>query len=295
MMRKENKLHRYEELRGESRQVDIEADMEVVTLNPIQNNEHEEYDSSTDYVGIESIGKGTEKVGTVLSGYFNISNTIMGASVLGLPYAYAHTGWFLGTILLIICAISSAFSLHTLSLCAMRLNKETEENQTEVTNSVTSGASFYSVGKATLPSLTLVIDIAIALKCFGVAISYLIVVGDLMPDVMRHCGGSGVLVRRELWALLGWCIAAPYAVKKDLNSLATVSSLAIVFVGFFALLVILYGSGIPGMDPCEGTALDGTPCRGEIHPAVVDHHSMKAIPIFVFGFTCQHVLLYTLL
>lgn len=40
------------------------------------------------------------------------------------------------------------------------------------------------VANAALPSLTAVIDVAVAIKCFGVATSYLIVVGDLMPEVI---------------------------------------------------------------------------------------------------------------
>jgi amino acid permease len=153
-----------------------------------------------------------------------------------------------------------------------------------------SDASFYSVGRATLPSLTLLIDVAIALKCFGVAISYLIVIGDLMPYVMRQFGASGVWVARELWVFLGWVLAVPFSLQRDLSSLSTVSSLAIGFVSFFALLVFLYTLGISGLDPCGGSNAGSTvSCRGDIEAVVLDGHTLKAIPIFVFCFTCQQV------
>ena len=55
---------------------------------------------------------------TWLSCYINLSSTIMGAGVLGLPHAFAHTGWAGGLLLLAICAVSSGLALHFLSKCA---------------------------------------------------------------------------------------------------------------------------------------------------------------------------------
>lgn len=43
------------------------------------------------------------------------------------------------------------------------------------------GASFSSLAAVTFPSLARLFDLAIFLKCFGVSVSYLIVVGSLMP------------------------------------------------------------------------------------------------------------------
>ena len=44
-------------------------------------------------------------------------------------------------------------------------------------------SSFYTVAKASVPSFTKLIDVAVMIKCFGVGTSYLIVIGDLAPDV----------------------------------------------------------------------------------------------------------------
>lgn len=282
--------HRYTEVQTSS-----VHELEVVSLSPI----HAESLSTTSNHAQEV--QLSPKQGTVLSGYFNITNTILGSSVLGLPYAYSHTGWVLGTLLILAGAASSAFALHTLSLCALRLNAETDKKKSVSKggeSSAVDGATFYSVGKATLPSLTLLIDVAIALKCFGVAISYLIVVGDLMPLVMTQASATPFWKARELWVVLGWLGAAPFAVLKDLTSLSTISSLAIIFVAVFALLVVCYGTGIGGMDPCDsnGSGASGSggsgssdSCKGETHWAILDLQSCKVLPIFVFGFTCQQV------
>jgi amino acid permease len=273
-----NRPHRYEELNASScGPDDLTEIVEVVNLSPV-------HQGSTDRTVVNQLT--LKKKGTILSGYFNIANTILGSSVLGLPYAYGHTGWLLGTVLLVVCGASSAFALHTLSLCAIRLNKE-KHTRTGRARAV-SGASFYSVGMATLPSLTLVIDVAIALKCFGVAISYLIVTGDLMPLVMQQIGASEAWTKREVWVFLGWLSVAPLTMLKNLNSLAPVSSLAIAFVLFFALLVVLYAANIDGLDPCGSVPADET-CKGPTYAVKVDFHTCKVFPIFVFGFTCHQV------
>eukprot|EP01032_Pedospumella_encystans_P014512 gene14512-16659_t len=274
---------RYAEVGGSGSTADDNA-VEVIVFNPMETRGRE-----TEVV-LNSYGHNDsdipEKRGTVLSGYFSLTNTLLGSSVLGLPYAFSQTGWLVGSILLLICAASSAFALHTLSLCAMRLNKQ-EKDQADESDKPQKivGATFYSVAKASLPQYTLIIDIAIALKCFGVSISYLIVVSDLMPFVASNFGATGMWIGRELWVVIGFCIGAPMCLLKDLSSLATVSSFAIVFVSFFALLVCLYGMDIDGFDPCSHR--ENEPCHGNIAPVVLSVHSLKAMPIFVFGFTCQ--------
>jgi amino acid permease len=49
-----------------------------------------------------------------------------------------------------------------------------------------------------------VFDAAIAIKCFGVGVSYLIIIGDLMPGVVRGFVGDDVgnaefLLDRRFW------------------------------------------------------------------------------------------------
>lgn len=55
--------------------------------------------------------------------------------------------------------------------------------------------SFRSVATAAAPRFATLIDVAVAAKCFGVATSYLIVVGDTVPMIM----GDGFLGHREPW------------------------------------------------------------------------------------------------
>ena len=56
-----------------------------------------------------------------LSCYANLTNTIIGSGVLGLPYAIANSGLILGLILVVISSGLSIFSLHILSISASKV------------------------------------------------------------------------------------------------------------------------------------------------------------------------------
>lgn len=91
---------------------------------------------------------------SIASGVINLCNTIIGAGMLGLPGAFQGTGWLSGLILLLISATLSAHGLVLLSKAACI---------TELP------CSFYTVAMASVPRYTILIDLAVALKCFGVA------------------------------------------------------------------------------------------------------------------------------
>ena len=174
-----------------------------------------------------------------------------------------------GTILLVVCGSLSSFALHCLAQCALR-----EPHP----------STFYSVAHSAMPKLTTLIDIAVAVKCFGVATSYLIVIGDLMPDVMEQMEASDAAQSRLIWVAVGFAVVVPLSFMKDLDSLKFTSLLAIFFVGFLTFLIMLYASHVDGLDPCAD--VDDT-CVGEKNVFLFDIETMKVFSIFVFGFTCQ--------
>jgi amino acid permease len=139
-----------------------------------------------------------------------------------------------------------------------------------------------------MPALTLVIDAAVAIKCFGVATSYLIVIGDLMPDVMQQLGVSGTGASRELWVFLGFTVVVPLCCLRNLDSLKFTSTMSICFVFFLMLLVVLYSAKAGTLDPCAAHDDDG-PCVGDFTNGQVNIHTFQVLSIFVFGFTCQQV------
>lgn len=213
---------------------------------------------------------------TWFSCFVCLTNTLMGAGMLGLPYAFANTGWILGTFLMACCACSSAFALHVLSICATKTEKP---------------SSFYAVAMLAAPSYVVLIDFAVAIKCFGVATSYLIIIGGLMPEAMEQLGADGSWQKRQLWVAIGFAIVAPIACLNSLENLKFTSSFSLFFVTFVTVLIVLFAfNDIPGLDACANVA-EGDLCIGEKtlwNPSTFS--VLRVLSIFVFGFTCHQVL-----
>ncbi|KAJ3207467.1 hypothetical protein HDU67_007442, partial [Dinochytrium kinnereticum] len=110
-------------------------------------------------------GGGEGVTGTILSSSINLTNTILGAGVLAMPGALASVGLGLGTFLIVLSGLGSIFGLTLLSLCASKVGGR--------------NASFFAVSRLTYPSAALWFDLAIAVKCFGVSVSYLVIIRDL--------------------------------------------------------------------------------------------------------------------
>jgi amino acid permease len=101
----------------------------------------------------------------------------------------SHMGIVLGTIVIIWSGMTAAFGLYLQTRCARYLDR--------------GKASFFALSQITYPNAAVIFDAAIAVKCFGVGVSYLIIIGDLMPGVVRgfYEGADSVdfLVDRHFW------------------------------------------------------------------------------------------------
>lgn len=204
--------------------------------------------------------------------YICLANTIMGAGILGLPYALAQTGWLVGTIIMILCACNSVFALHELAVCAALTSKP---------------SSFYTVAMKAAPNFVWLIDAAVAIKCFGVATSYLIIIGGVMPEAMQQMDAPYPWQSRHLWIAFSIAIVAPVAFQNSLEVLKFTSTMSVVFVSFVAIVIILFAFPSTGLDACAD--IDDT-CVGDRYIGNPDALSVfGALPIFVFGFTCQQV------
>ena len=97
--------------------------------------------------------------------------------MLGLPSAFASSGYLVGTCLLLFAACFSALGLHLLSVSATTAQQHVPTNKP---------ASFYTVAITAMPQFAIFIDIAVALKCFGVATGYFVTVADCMVDAFHY-------------------------------------------------------------------------------------------------------------
>lgn len=200
----------------------------------------------------------------------NLVKTTMGAGILALPFAFKSQGVLLATLSILIAGLMTGIGLFFQAYAAGFLPK--------------GQASFFTVSKITVPSLAVVFDLAIALKCFGVTVSYLVISGNLMPVVAGELGASGFLVNRTFWLVVALGIVGPLSFYRTLDSLKVASVIALSFLAYIIVLVIvnfLFGD-VPG-----GTINWVAPTGGFTG-------FLTSLPLVIFAFTCAHNMFSTL-
>ncbi|KAJ2076459.1 hypothetical protein H4R24_005685 [Coemansia sp. RSA 988] len=205
-----------------------------------------------------------EPTGTISSSSINLANTILGSGMLSMPNAMASLGLAFGSIIIIFSALASSLGLYLLSRCARR----------------TSGrdSSFFAVSKLTYPRAAIFFDAAIAVKCFGVSISYLIIFGDLMPEIAVAFGfKTPLLISRNFWISFAIISLIPLAFQRRLDALK--------YTSFTALLAVVYLFVVVAMfyfNPLRSPLPEGDIVLFRWSKEFFTH-----LPIFVFAFTCH--------
>lgn len=146
-------------------------------------------------------------------------------------------------------------------------------------------SSFFAVAQQTYPEAAIFFDAAIAIKCFGVSISYLIIIKSLMPSVVAaiHHDIASPDTRLPDWALSGhvWIclimlILTPLAFLRRLDSLRHTSFVALFAIAYLVFVVVY----------CYFNPLEGAPEPGEIRLIHFTPAFLSTFPVQVFAFTC---------
>ena len=90
-----------------------------------------------------------QKEASIFSSCMNLSNTILGAGLLGLPYAMSKSGYILAFILFIIMGCLSSIGLN-LAMSAAKV--------------ISPKASYYTLSELSVPRAKKLVDLAVAIK-----------------------------------------------------------------------------------------------------------------------------------
>ncbi|KAK6829482.1 AVT6-involved in amino acid efflux from the vacuole [Apiospora arundinis] len=185
---------------------------------------------------------------TTISSVVNLLNTIVGAGTLAMPSALSHFGVVMGVLVIVWSGFTSAFGLYLQSRCARYLDR--------------GSASFFALSQLTYPNAAVIFDAAIAIKCFGVGISYMIIIGDLMPGVVlgfdSRAENVSFLMDRNFWITAFMLVIIPLAFLRRLDSLKYTSVIPYLIAALFGQL---HGEG-------PITAL-------------------SSLPVVIFAYTCH--------
>lgn len=204
----------------------------------------------------------------IKSGTINLLNTIIGAGILAMPYGLKSNGLLFGCLLIIWSSLTSSFGLYLQNKVA----KYTQQQE---------AVSYFSLAQLTYPQLSIIFDSAIAIKCFGVGVSYLVVIGDLMPKIMEslRVPADSVFMARNLWITVFMVgIVIPLSYLKKLDSLKYTSIVALFSVVYLICLVVTHF--VARDIPVENVKIDW------LGPVSVKS-TLASFPIFVFAYTCH--------
>ncbi|KAL8941441.1 MAG: hypothetical protein Q9216_002246 [Gyalolechia sp. 2 TL-2023] len=221
----------------------------------------------------QRLSRGRKEMGIVgqagwLSSVINLVNTIVGAGVLAMPLALSRMGMVLGVIVIVWAGLTAGFGLYLQTRCARYLER--------------GSASFFALSQITYPNAAVIFDAAIAIKCFGVGVSYLIIIGDLMPGVVRgfseNAAGVSFLVDRHFWVTGFMLIVIPLSFLRRLDSLKYTSVIALISIGYLVILVVAHF--VKG-----DTMADRGPIRVVHWESAVA--TLSSFPVIVFAYTCH--------
>ncbi|KAG7238496.1 hypothetical protein INR49_030769 [Caranx melampygus] len=237
------------------------------------------------------------------SSVFNLMNAIMGSGILGLAYAMASTGIVGFCILLVLVSSLAAFSIHLL----LKLCDNTGINSYEVLG----GRAFQKPGK-------FLVGVAILIQNIGAMSSYLFILKSELPAAISSflspdsTGNVWYHDGRLLLIIVTLCVVLPLAMlpKIDMSLAVTgflgyTSSLAFLFMLYFAVVIIIKKWSIPCPLPHNVTTLSGAfqvTTSPSPPPMLVHRHtntqrlhkmphglrkSAYAIPTMAFSFLCH--------
>ncbi|RPD64134.1 vacuolar amino acid transporter 5 [Lentinus tigrinus ALCF2SS1-7] len=224
-------------------------------------------------LGADATARKPERQGhaSLVSSTSNLANTIIGSGMLTFPLAMASAGIIPGIITCMFSGGVAAFGLYLLSLCAAKAPHRR--------------ASFFTIAEMTFPSAAVFFDAAIAIKCFGVSISYLIIIKSLMPSVVSalYHDLTSPDVNPPAWMLSGqnWITIImipliPLTFLRKLDSLRHTSYIALFSVAYLVLIVIV----------CYFFPLKDTQAPGEIYLVHFTPSFVSTFPVQVFAYTC---------
>ncbi|KAI9224117.1 transmembrane amino acid transporter protein-domain-containing protein [Blastocladiella britannica] len=204
---------------------------------------------------------------SVAGATLNFTNSIIGAGIIGLPYAFRQAGFFFGLVLLVALAFLVAWTVVLLVKCGKMVSKESYQDLI--------GAAFGGRGRFLIAFFQFIF-------AFGAMCAYIVIVGDTLPTVLVAllgvAGDPWYLSRTFIMILTTLCVSLPLSMQRDMAALAKTSAVSMVAIGFILCTVVVCAVTLPD-------TLRGDPAA---QFTIIGDAPFKAIGVISFAFVCHH-------
>ena len=240
----------------------LDKDSEPLTLkDDLEMLKHSGKESKEEVTEPENVITGSA---SFVSTSLNLLKSIIGAGILGIPLAIKRLGYVPGMLVMILAASLSIFGLYLLSVIIERSGRS---------------STFSSAAMRYYPKGAVALDLAIIIKCLGVGMSYVSVVGDVIPDIIR--GFNPGLIERQkwlqmkvIWVWLTILVMSPIVSMRKIDSLK--------YTSFFGMAAVVYLLGISIYQMATVPELQRIDA---FSPFTLT--AFTSFSIFVFAFTCH--------
>lgn len=202
------------------------------------------------------------KYATPGSTLLNLSNTIVGAGSLALPYAFRCAGWLTGSFILVLVGAMSALSFMMLVLCSERFGINSYPKLAE---------------RAFGPKGTRIAQFFLLLYTFGSCSGYCVLIGDNFTKALkRWLSDDHLLVDRQFLIPMCGLLMIMFSLPRNLDPLKYASVVSIVCIMYVVgMCFIKMLSQMPDMGP----NIQATSGSSDI---------FLCFPLLVVAYTCHY-------
>jgi len=204
---------------------------------------------------------------------FNFINSIVGAGIMGLPFAVNEAGFFMGLIMLVFCGLITDFSVRMLVDTALKVGCT---NYEDLCSLCFGKPGFYAV------------SLFMFIFAFGAMVAYIVIIGDTITAVFLQFIGEGSLLTDRVFVqlLCSVCIILPVSLYKDMSSLSATS---LISISSDLLLVIIICVKTITDDASSLPPPDVSAHQADQDPWAFTHAAyIEAFGAMCFAFVCQH-------
>ncbi|KAI7866573.1 AAAP amino acid permease [Spinellus fusiger] len=209
--------------------------------------------------------------GSIFSSFLNMANSIIGAGIIGLPFALKEAGFWTGLFILVALTATVDWTVRLLIYTGKLSGRSTYQDLME-----------FSFGKAGLVAIS-IFQFAFA---FGGMCAYCVILGDTIPHVIRSVFPMIKDVpilwifgnRRLCIVFFTVFVSYPLSLYRDISKLAKTSALALVAIAVIIVSVAVEGPRMP-------SELRGS---SDKRFTVISNEVFQAIAVISFAFVCHH-------
>jgi sodium-coupled neutral amino acid transporter 11 len=173
---------------------------------------------------------------TIMDASFNFTNSIVGAGIIGLPYALEQSGFFVGIFLLGFLAWLVDYTVILLIRNAKLAGQSTYQGLIEF--------CFGSRGLLTISIFQFIF-------AYGALCAYTVILGDTIPTVFVSMLSKQsllypILTSRTIVIIFCTCfISLPLSLYRDISALAKTSAVSLAMICFIVLSVVFSSLSLP--------------------------------------------------